>query len=431
MHVTLVYVAWSVPLVLVTSLALAVMLNRGVRGLAIYRTVFYIPSLIGSSVAIAFLWRQFFGLHGVFNDVLGYFGFATKSWIANPNSALATLIALDVWTFGASMVIFLAALRQVPQEFYEAARIDGSSAIQRFRFITLPLLTPVMFFAIVHADAAFVPGLHAGAGDLAGHRRPDRLRRFCTRSISTSAASSACRWAMPPRWRGSWCSPSQGAPPSTSGRPNSGFSTMAEQAVMAPALPMAHARTRADAALQGRQFLIHCMLIRAALVTLYPVIWFLVSSFKPQSEIFSSPLFTSDMTLENYVSGWNFFGDFTFRTFFVNSFLICGLAVIGNIFSCSLAAYAFARLHFPLKKIWFALVLGSIMLPIHADLIPQYIVFYKLGWVNTILPLVIPKFLASDALYVFLMVQFMKTLPQSWSRRPKSTAPLTGSATGW
>lgn len=181
---------------------------------------------------------------------------------------------------------------------------------------------------------------------------------------------------------------------------------------MAPALPMAHARTRADAALQGRQFLIHCMLIGAALVTLYPVIWFLVSSFKPQSEIFSSPLFTSDMTLENYVSGWNFFGDFTFRTFFVNSFLICGLAVIGNIFSCSLAAYAFARLHFPLKKIWFALVLGSIMLPIHADLIPQYIVFYKLGWVNTILPLVIPKFLASDALYVFLMVQFMKTLPQ-------------------
>lgn len=158
-HVTLVYVAWSVPLVLVTSLALAVMLNRGVRGLAIYRTVFYIPSLIGSSVAIAFLWRQFFGLHGVFNDVLGYFGFATKSWIANPNSALATLIALNVWTFGAAMVIFLAALRQIPQEFYEAARIDGSSAIQRFRFITLPLLTPVMFFAIVmqtlHSFQAF------------------------------------------------------------------------------------------------------------------------------------------------------------------------------------------------------------------------------------------------------------------------------------
>jgi len=159
--------------------------------------------------------------------------------------------------------------------------------------------------------------------------------------------------------------------------------------------------------------MIHCALIGLALVTLYPVIWFLLSSFKPQSDIFRpDALFSTDFTLENYVSGWNFFGDLTFRTFFVNSFLISGLAVVGNLFSCSLAAYAFARLHFPFKGFWFALVLGSIMLPIHADLIPQYIVFYKAGWVNTILPLVIPKFVASDALYVFLLVQFMKSLPR-------------------
>jgi multiple sugar transport system permease protein len=148
-QVTLTYVGWSVPLVLVTSLALAVLLNHGVRGLAIYRTVFYIPSLIGSSVAIAFLWRQVFGLNGVFNQVVTLFGVQPKSWIANPSSALGTLIALNVWTFGAAMVIFLAALRQIPTELYEAARIDGSNAFQRFRFITLPLLTPVMFFNIV------------------------------------------------------------------------------------------------------------------------------------------------------------------------------------------------------------------------------------------------------------------------------------------
>jgi multiple sugar transport system permease protein len=162
-----------------------------------------------------------------------------------------------------------------------------------------------------------------------------------------------------------------------------------------------------------RGFMLHCLLIGFAVIVLYPVIWLLASSFKPQSEIFSSSaLIGSRLTLDNYVSGWKFFGELTFGSFFLNSFLICGLAVIGNLFSCSLAAYAFARLRFPFKRMWFALVLGSIMLPVHADLIPQYVFFFKIGWVNTILPLVVPKFLGTDALYVFLMVQFMKTLPK-------------------
>ena len=97
--------------------------------------------------------------------------------------------------------------------------------------------------------------------------------------------------------------------------------------------------------------------------------------------------------------------------FFINSFIICALAIIGNLISCSMAAYAFARLNFRLKWLWFSLMLGSIMLPIHAQLIPQYIFFLKIGWVNTILPLVVPKFLATDAFFVFLMVQFMRSLP--------------------
>jgi multiple sugar transport system permease protein len=144
--VTLTYVGWSVPLILVFSLAIAVALNRGLAGLAIYRSLFYLPSLIGGSVGIGLLWREVFGERGVFNDLLALFGIAGRNWINNPTWALPSVIGLHVWTFGASMVIFLAALRQIPESYYEAASIDGANAWQRFRRITLPLLTPVIFF---------------------------------------------------------------------------------------------------------------------------------------------------------------------------------------------------------------------------------------------------------------------------------------------
>lgn len=148
-NVTLKYVLWSVPLVLVFSLLIAVTLNRGLRGLAIYRSLFYIPSLIGGSVGIGLLWYQVFGQRGVFNDFVQWFGIAPRGWVTNPQWALSTVIWLHVWTFGASMVIFLAALRQIPESYYEAASIDGANAWQRFRRITLPLLTPVIFFNTV------------------------------------------------------------------------------------------------------------------------------------------------------------------------------------------------------------------------------------------------------------------------------------------
>ncbi len=157
--VTFFYVGWDVPLVLVMSLAVAAVLNRGLSGLAIYRSIFYIPSLIGSSVAIGLLWRQVFGSEGIFNDFLALFGVPGTSWVTTPSTAPWTLVSLGVWTFGAPMVIFLAALRQIPTSLYEAASIDGASAITKFRRITLPLLTPVIFFNVVltmiHAFQAF------------------------------------------------------------------------------------------------------------------------------------------------------------------------------------------------------------------------------------------------------------------------------------
>jgi multiple sugar transport system permease protein len=148
--VTLKYVLISVPLQLAFALALATLLNRGLRGLAFYRSVYYLPSLLGSSVAIALLWRQIFGGSGLVNTALGALGLSDlPNWIATPEWALGTLIVLNVWTFGSPMIIFLAGLRQVPQELYDAASVDGANAWGRFRRITMPMLTPVIFFNLV------------------------------------------------------------------------------------------------------------------------------------------------------------------------------------------------------------------------------------------------------------------------------------------
>jgi multiple sugar transport system permease protein len=139
--VTLWYVLVSVPLQLAFALLLAVVLDRGMRGLALYRSAFYLPSLLGSSVAVAILWRQLFGHEGLINGVLAWFGVEGESWLQNPDTALSTLVVLNVWTFGSPMIIFLAGLRQIPEELYEAARVDGAGRV--------PLLTPIVFFNLV------------------------------------------------------------------------------------------------------------------------------------------------------------------------------------------------------------------------------------------------------------------------------------------
>ncbi len=150
LQVTFTYVFVSVPLQLAFALALALVLDRGLRGLAVYRSVYYLPSLLGASVAVAVLWRQMFGAEGLINAALTGLGFENlPGWVSDPDYALGTLIILNVWTFGSPMVIFLAGLRQIPQMYHEAAAIDGAGPVRRFRSITLPLLSPIIFFNLV------------------------------------------------------------------------------------------------------------------------------------------------------------------------------------------------------------------------------------------------------------------------------------------
>ncbi|WP_461143862.1 carbohydrate ABC transporter permease [Salinifilum aidingensis] len=150
LRVTFTYVFVSVPLQLGFALLLAMVLDRGLRGLTIYRSVYYLPSLLGSSVAVAILWRQIFGADGLINSALSFFGIENApGWVSHPDFALGTLIILNVWTFGSPMVIFLAGLRQLPNAYYEVAAIDGAGPVRRFFSVTLPLLSPIIFFNLI------------------------------------------------------------------------------------------------------------------------------------------------------------------------------------------------------------------------------------------------------------------------------------------
>jgi len=157
-----------------------------------------------------------------------------------------------------------------------------------------------------------------------------------------------------------------------------------------------------------------------AIFMLYPLIWMLSSSLKPQNMIFRDlSLWPDPITLENYVNGWRGISNISFATFFKNSFIIVLFCILGNLLTCSMAAYAFARIRFKGRNLWFALMFASLLLPHHVVLIPQYLLFNSLNWVDTYMPLIVPKFLAHDAFFIFLMVQFIRGLPYELDQAAK------------
>ncbi len=185
---------------------------------------------------------------------------------------------------------------------------------------------------------------------------------------------------------------------------------------MAIALRNSADRTRVRRArprrIRLRGVLMHGTLGLLGLVMIYPLLWMVSSSFKPSELIFDEPgLWPRVTTFDNYTQGWTTFA-VSFGTFFKNSFIVVTGAVIGSVLSSSLAAFAFARINFRFKRFWFALMLGTIMLPSHVLIVPEYILFLELGWVNTILPLVVPKFLGTNAFFIFLIVQFIRGIPR-------------------
>jgi len=159
--------------------------------------------------------------------------------------------------------------------------------------------------------------------------------------------------------------------------------------------------------------LTNLFIIVLGLGMLYPVAWLIAASFKESNAIFSDPaLLPKAATLANYAQGWKGIGIVGFSTFFRNSFVICVLCVAANAIFCSLTAYAFARLRFAGKGLWFAAMMATLMLPSHVTTLPRYVIFRSFGWLDSFLPIVVPKFFAADAFFVFLLVQFIRGLPK-------------------
>ena len=163
----------------------------------------------------------------------------------------------------------------------------------------------------------------------------------------------------------------------------------------------------------GRTFGWHLVIVVIALIVVYPVVWMLGTSFKPAAEIVTSnrpwPL---HWTLRNFPDGWHANPGVTFGRFFLNSLFLSACAVAGTLISCSLAAYAFSRLEFRGRSVLFAGMVVTILLPYHVLIVPQYAIFKQFGWINTDLPIIAPKFLATEAFFIFLMVQFMRGIPR-------------------
>ena len=146
---TLKYSVITVPLQLAFALFIAYILNFKLKGINFFRTAYYIPSLLGGNVAVAVLWRFLFQQDGLINRIIGVVGIQPVAWLSSPGGAMSVIIILKVWQFGSAMLIFLAALKDVPQDLYEAASVDGSTKLHSFIHITMPLITPTIFFNLV------------------------------------------------------------------------------------------------------------------------------------------------------------------------------------------------------------------------------------------------------------------------------------------
>lgn len=148
--VTFKFALVQVPIKLLVSLGVALLLSRNTKAIPVYRAAFYIPSLLGGSVAVALTWKQLFSYNGAVNSITAVFGIPPVKWLSNPATALYVLIGLGVWQFGSSMLIFLAAIKNVPASYHEAAIVDGAGPVRRFFKIVLPMITPIFFFNLIN-----------------------------------------------------------------------------------------------------------------------------------------------------------------------------------------------------------------------------------------------------------------------------------------
>ncbi|WP_310165806.1 carbohydrate ABC transporter permease [Arthrobacter sp. BE255] len=193
------------------------------------------------------------------------------------------------------------------------------------------------------------------------------------------------------------------------------MTTMATPTQSTPDAQAPHYNPKSESvtAKRAKSVAFHVVALALTAVVLYPGVWMIASSFKPNSEIggANNALWSNNFSFDNFITAMDGIGGVTTLQFFTNSLILAIGAVVGTILSASISAYAFARIKFPGRSIFFGMMIATLLLPFHVVIIPQYIIFNQLGLVDTYIPLLIGKFLAADAFFVFLMVQFMRNLP--------------------
>jgi ABC-type glycerol-3-phosphate transport system permease component len=378
--------------------------------------LFYLPSLLGGSVALALVWQSMFSRTGAVNDALGHGRHRGQAVGQRPQYVLYTIVLLGVWQFGAPMVIFLAGLKQIPVELYEAAAVDGASRWRQF---------------LQHHAAVAVAGhlLQPGAGD--HPQLPDlhlrlRHRRWPGRPVDATKVytlllylegfgESHIGYASALAWVFLCAVGLLTLVFFRTGRFWVHYATTRSADGHAGPGPGPAPLLSARGAPRRTAFVLACS---PWCCTRSCGCWPRRSRRPARSRRTCRSCRTS-RPWQNYVRGWTGMETVSFARFFLNSTVIATGVVIANCASCLVTAYAFARLRFPLRGMWFSVMIATLLLPHHVLIVPQFVLFKFLGWIDTPLPLIAPRRWPTEAFFVFLMVQFMRGIPRELDEAAK------------
>ena len=417
LKVTTIYSFVSLPLGLFGSLAIAVLMNQKVPGMSLWRTVYYLPAVV-SGVPVAILWRWLFNPEfGIINWLLwSLFHIEGPMWLYSPQWVLPAFIVMSLWGVGGGMVIYLASLQGVPTEIYEAAELDGANARRKFLSVTIPMISPVIFFnlvmGIIGSFQTFTSSYVMTAGG------PSNASLFYLLYLYRNAwqylkmgYASALAWILfviimaltllTFRSAGGWVYYEGGI----------GVGSVTPQTVR---LGAARPREHQMPAWRGKAFRTKAisyaslvLILMGAAAVLVPFIWMVSTAFKTDQQVYLVPprWIPNPWTLDNFTEGLTVL---PFGTFFKNTLIITLGASLGRVLSSSFVAFGFARLRGIGRDFWFMVLLATMMLPGQVTMIPVYLIFQRLGSAYTFKPLIIPAYFGG-AFSVFLVRQFYLT----------------------
>lgn len=396
---TVVFALFSVSLGILTSLTTAFLLSLQMKFMGFWRLIYYLPSVI-PAVSTALLWRFIFVPEGgLANTILGWLGLPQPGWFSDPHWVIPAFVIMSLQgACGNNMVIFMARLRGIDTNLYEASDLDGAGVWARFRFITLPQISPVIFYhlvtGIIGSLQIFTQPMFITTPGRSGLFYAVYIYRTGWQELRMGYAC-ALSWVlflavmiltlMVFRSARYWVSYEQ-----------------------SDILPKTGPTALGSRPFQRRSW--YTIVVLGGFVMLIPILWMVATSLKSSADVFAMPpkLLSFPLQWRNYLDAWL---ALPFWRFLFNTVFISALAVVGEVFGSALVAYGFSRFNFPGRRILFAVLLSTLMIPTIVTIIPMFLIWRSLGLIGTFDPLVLGSLLSGSALFVFISYQFFKTLP--------------------